>query len=365
MIGIRTSLSSNGSAQQSSKSTTGPASVVDDTALVPRQAPALRTLDDVREQVSQEIAIHTITKAKSFDGVRIGVRLVLSKSEDEDFLRRVVGKIQHQLTLNHHLFAIATAAQPAILSSPISPSSQSRQLLPLSTPSPSTSGLGNGSLVICGSSEELVQRAVLLASSKFIGRIVAATTEEDGLWVSTIQDLGIPPYDEEALWDVVQKAARRPMDPLAPPPGSKGIDDILAEARSKLQRITPAQAFEELRETQVGAPTFLVDIRPQAQREREGGIHGSLIIERNVLEWRFDPRCASRLAIADRYDLRIIIFCQEGYTSSLAAYSLHQLGLLNATDIIGGYDAWRNAGLPIDLDRRESRSLVSLAGSVV
>ena len=105
------------------------------------------------------------------------------------------------------------------------------------------------------------------------------------------------------------------MDPLAPPPGSKGIDDILAEARSKLQRITPAQAFEELRETQVGAPTFLVDIRPQAQREREGGIHGSLIIERNVLEWRFDPRCASRLAIADRYDLRIIIFCQEGYTS--------------------------------------------------
>ncbi|KAF8883889.1 rhodanese domain-containing protein [Gymnopilus junonius] len=338
MIGLRTSLSSNGSASKSSRSTTGPASIINDTALVPRTTPALRTLDDVREQVAQEIAIHTITKAKLFDGVRIGVRLVMSKSEDEDFLRRV----------------------------PISPSARyQQQSLSLSAPSPSPVSLGTGTLVICGSSQEYVQRAVLLASSKFIGRIVAATSGDDELWMATVQDLGIPAYDEDALWDVVHKAARRPMDPLAPPPGSRSIDDILADARSKLQRITPVQAYEELRETQVGAPTFLVDIRPQAQREREGGIHGSLIIERNVLEWRFDPRSSSRLAIADRYDLRIIIFCQEGYTSSLAAYSLQQMGLLNATDIIGGYEAWKNAGLPIDLDRRESRSLVSLAGSVV
>jgi rhodanese-related sulfurtransferase len=92
-----------------------------------------------------------------------------------------------------------------------------------------------------------------------------------------------------------------------------------------------------------------VDIRPESQRVNDGGIHGSLIIERNVLEWRFDPRCDSRLSIADRYDLRVIIFCQEGYTSSLAAASLQDLGLLNATDIVGGFKAWKEAGLPTEL----------------
>jgi rhodanese-related sulfurtransferase len=93
---------------------------------------------------------------------------------------------------------------------------------------------------------------------------------------------------------------------------------------------------------------FLVDIRPAAQREQEGGIHGSLIIERNVLEFSLDPRSDARLSIVDRYDLRVIVFCQEGDASSLAAISLHELGLLNATDIIGGYAAWKEAGLPVD-----------------
>jgi len=122
------------------------------------------------------------------------------------------------------------------------------------------------------------------------------------------------------LWDALSKAAQRPMDPLLPPPGSKGIDEILLGARAKLQRINPMQAYDELKESQVGAPTFLVDIRPQAQREREGWIDGALIVERNVLEWRFDPRSISRLPIADRYDLRIIIFCQEGFTSRCAQF---------------------------------------------
>ena len=158
---------------------------------------------------------------------------------------------------------------------------------------------------------------MLLTTSKFTGRMVTAAGNEepDFVWVATISDLGVSPYDEDALWDVMRKSARSPMDPLAPPPGSKSIDTILSEAQSKLQRISASQAFDELRETQVGAPTFLVDIRPVAQREKEGAIHGSLIIERNVLEWRFDPRCSSRLSIADRYDLRIIVFCQQGNTS--------------------------------------------------
>jgi len=99
---------------------------------------------------------------------------------------------------------------------------------------------------------------------------------------------------------------------------------ILSDARAKLQRLTPKQAYDELHNPPLPGPVFLIDIRPAAQREAEGAIHGSLIIERNVLEWRFDPRSDSRLTIVDQYDLRVIIFCQEGYASSLAAVSLHE-----------------------------------------
>lgn len=231
---------------------------------------------------------------RASDGVKVGVSLTFSKSDDEGFLRNVAEMIGYRFSLQKHLFAIASA-QTATGSGP--------------TPS---------SLIICGSPEEYVQRAVLLASSKFIGRIESVSSEGK-MWVAAVHDIGTSSYDEDALWDVVRKSARSPMDPLTPPPGSRGIDQILSDARAKLQRITPRQAYEELRESQVGAPTFLVDIRPVAQREAEGGIHGSLIIERNVLEWRFDPRSNARLTIADRYDLRVIVFCQEGYTSRYAA----------------------------------------------
>jgi len=248
--------------------------------------------------------------------------------------------IKHQLLLHEHLFVVATTGP--------------------------TAGSEVNFLIICGSSEDYVQRAVLLASSKFLGR-VESVSNEGKIWVAVVRDVGTSSYDEEALWDVVRKSARSPMDPLSPPPGSRGIEQILSDARAKLQRITPIQAYDELREPEVGAPTFLVDIRPAAQRDLEGGIHGSLIIERNVLEWRFDPRSDARLAIVDRFDLRVIIFCQEGYTSSLAAFALQELGLLNATDIIGGYKAWKEAGLPVDSTEpsTEPRSLVSRAGSLV
>ncbi len=85
----------------------------------------------------------------------------------------------------------------------------------------------------------------------------------------------------------------------------------------------------------------MVDIRPVAQREAEGELPGALVIERNVLEWRFDPACDARLTIAD-YDLQVIVLCQEGYASSLAAVSLQDLGIHRATDVIGGYAAWRD-----------------------
>jgi rhodanese-related sulfurtransferase len=84
----------------------------------------------------------------------------------------------------------------------------------------------------------------------------------------------------------------------------------------------------------------VVDIRPEAQRASEGQLPGSLIIERNVLEWRFDPTSDARLPIAD-YELQVIVICQEGYASSLAAASLQDLGLHRASDVIDGYAAWR------------------------
>jgi rhodanese-related sulfurtransferase/SAM-dependent methyltransferase len=128
---------------------------------------------------------------------------------------------------------------------------------------------------------------------------------------------------------------------LTPPDGSLGIDEVLAAARARLRRLDP-RAVPDARTR--GA--ILVDIRPQAQRAESGQIPGAVIIERNVLEWRLDPRSEDRLPFADRFDLEVIIYCQEGYASSLAAASLQDLGLRRATDLAGGYVAWRDAGLP-------------------
>jgi rhodanese-related sulfurtransferase len=114
---------------------------------------------------------------------------------------------------------------------------------------------------------------------------------------------------------------------------------VLAGARSRLRRLTPAAA---IRARDAGA--VVVDIRPASQRQAEGGPDDVLVIERNVLEWRFDPASAARLAIAD-YDLQVILLCQEGYASSLAAAAVQDLGVWRATDVIGGWDAWRR-GLP-------------------
>jgi len=126
------------------------------------------------------------------------------------------------------------------------------------------------------------------------------------------------------------------------PPGARMIDEILALARARLGRLTPRQAFRELTH---GAT--LVDIRPAAQRAAEGGIPGAIVVERNVLEWRFDPASEARLASVTGYGDRVIVICSEGYTSSLAAASLHDLGLAYATDVAGGFRAWAAAGLPI------------------
>jgi rhodanese-related sulfurtransferase len=121
-----------------------------------------------------------------------------------------------------------------------------------------------------------------------------------------------------------------------------GIDAYLERVRQGLERIGPQQAFEAAAD---GA--LLVDIRYQALRERDGLIPGALVVERNELEWRLDPQGSHRLPQAVGHDLRIVVICNEGYASSLAALSLHQLGLRRATDLVGGFQAWKSAGLPV------------------
>lgn len=119
------------------------------------------------------------------------------------------------------------------------------------------------------------------------------------------------------------------------------IDDVLVDARARLDRLSPAQAS---RAAERGA--LLIDIRPAAQRALEGEVPDALVIERNVLEWRLDPASAHRIPQATGYDVQPIVFCSEGYTSSLAAAALLDLGLHRATDVVGGFAAWRAAGLP-------------------
>jgi len=125
------------------------------------------------------------------------------------------------------------------------------------------------------------------------------------------------------------------------PAGSRTVEEMLAAARDRLVRLTPDQAFAEL-----AADGVLIDIRPAAQRADEGEVPGSAVIERNHLEWRLDPCSAARLPWVSGYDHRVIVICQEGYTSSLAAAALQDLGLHRATDVIGGYWAWTAQGLP-------------------
>jgi rhodanese-related sulfurtransferase len=98
--------------------------------------------------------------------------------------------------------------------------------------------------------------------------------------------------------------------------------------------------------TELAAGALLVDIRPGWQREREGEVPGSLVIERNHLEWRLDPTSGARIPEAVDHDVRVLVLCSEGYTSSLAASALQELGLHRATDVEGGFHAWQDAGLP-------------------
>jgi rhodanese-related sulfurtransferase len=136
------------------------------------------------------------------------------------------------------------------------------------------------------------------------------------------------------------------------------IDLVLKSARRRYRRLAAAELPDALRRGAV-----LVDIRPQAQRFREGEVPGALIVERNVLEWRCDPTSDARLPEAVGDDVEWVILCSEGYTSSLAAAALLDIGLHRATDVIGGYHALAGAGVLAELAGDSPAGALANAGS--
>ena len=129
-------------------------------------------------------------------------------------------------------------------------------------------------------------------------------------------------------------------EPRPVPAASSRVSEALTESRAHLQRLTPAEA---LAAQQRGA--LLVDTRTESQRARQGELPGALVINRTVLEWRLDPSSPHRIPEAGA-DVRVVVVCRQGYSSSFAAESLRRLGV-DATDVIGGVEAWRSACLPL------------------
>jgi rhodanese-related sulfurtransferase len=120
------------------------------------------------------------------------------------------------------------------------------------------------------------------------------------------------------------------------------IDDLLADARRGLERLDPAAALEAIH-----SGAILIDIRADSQIAADGVVPGAIVVPRNVLEWRVDPASGHRLPCAPGLDDQVILMCNEGFQSSLAAATLQRLGFAHATDLDGGFQAWRAAGLPV------------------
>jgi rhodanese-related sulfurtransferase len=123
----------------------------------------------------------------------------------------------------------------------------------------------------------------------------------------------------------------------------KTVDELLAEARAQLERVTAEQAHAE---QQAGA--LLIDTRTYEQRRDGGSVPGAIVLDRTIFEWRLDPSSPTHLPGVRDHDARIIVLCRQGYSSSLAAATLQELGLHRATDVVGGFEAWAAAGLPIE-----------------
>jgi rhodanese-related sulfurtransferase len=120
------------------------------------------------------------------------------------------------------------------------------------------------------------------------------------------------------------------------------IHQVLADARARYRRLEPGEAFAAM---QAGA--LLIDTRTDPQRGRDGDIPGAMVIDRTVLEWRVDPASGSRHPAIASLEVPLILLCAQGYSSSLAVASLLDLGARDVSDVIGGFQAWRAAGLPV------------------
>lgn len=120
------------------------------------------------------------------------------------------------------------------------------------------------------------------------------------------------------------------------------IDELLAQAREELVRVAPHEARDA-----IGDGALMIDIRSESQRADDGIVADAIWLARNVLEWRCDPSCEARDDRVGDLERRVIVMCDEGYQSSLAAATLQQLGFSRATDLVGGFQAWREAGLPV------------------
>jgi rhodanese-related sulfurtransferase len=123
----------------------------------------------------------------------------------------------------------------------------------------------------------------------------------------------------------------------------KTIDDLLSEVRARIDRVSPEEALAEVRD---GA--LLVDIRSESQRAADGVVPGAMYHPRNVLEWRMDPASGATDPAVGGLERRVIVMCDAGYASSLAAETLREIGFDHAADLDGGFQAWRDAGLPVE-----------------
>lgn len=299
-------------------------------------------LDKVRARVAVDIVSRAVRQAevesKSADGVediRAGVIVILDRGERAPLLEHVVKRlIRYYTSLRetqndspHYLFAVAAGP----LYKPIWP------------------------LVLISSSARLLAHSETYISLRFPNRITSLQiSQEDTRYYRrtiVVSDRGSATHDELLLWDVVRKATRFSRVTRSPPPGSLSASSLLSMARMRLERLTPEQAFSELQSPDLPIPAVLIDIRTDSERQAEGCAAGAVRIERGELEWKLDPRSdeGERHVLAGRFDLRVIVMDGGGRASSFAAVALHDLGLLNATDVIGGFAAWKRAGLPTSM----------------
>lgn len=248
---------------------------------------SLRTLENVRDEAATSLALRTKLQAETItiresEHFKVGVCQTMTGS-DSLFVAALADKIHDTMTpYSSYLFAIF----------------------------PTAIGIGGTSVfAFCGAPQLLVTKASILAGLRFKTRVSELQVLE-GTWIGSLDPRpgneiwNALVSDDGVLWDIIRKAVSSAR-PTEAPAGSKGIEARLAEARAKLDRLSPRDAYREA--VQDG---ILVDIRSKSQRLQYGSIPGAMSIERNELEWGFDPRSEERLPIADRYDLQVIVYCQ-------------------------------------------------------